>query len=141
MRSVPQPGHAQLLGIDVSRTRSGCDYSPKAPYPGEFARAYGPQADLDHPCCDSCHSLRPVHLAVALESGTGDDIEHAKRAVTVFRGVAAPLSFQEVNVLGIKLRPTFEQCWYWAPERLEQPGDLVSAADVQLIVDHVGAGR
>src|SRR5262249_27606925 len=80
-------------------------------------------------------------LAVALKSRTGNYVENAVCTVSVLGGISAALNFEIIDVLGIEL---------WTHVRgnagigdgnaIEQPGDLVASSDVQLVVNHIGAG-
>src|SRR6476661_6526071 len=81
-------------------------------------------------------------LAIALETGAGHHVKDAVGAVAVFRGVAATLHFEVVNVLGIELRPDVGsniRVGHW--NAVNQPRHLVSATNVKLVVHHVGAGH
>ena len=83
-----------------------------------------------------------VDLAVALEASARNDVEHAVGAVAVFSRVAAALDLQIVNVLGVDLRPDVARdIRVGHGHAVDFPRDLVPAADVQLIVRHVGAGH
>ena len=79
-------------------------------------------------------------LPIALEPGARDDVEDTVGTVSVFGRVAATLYFQVVDVLGIELRADV-RCDIGVRHRntIEQPGDLVPAANVQLVMNHVGA--
>ena len=81
-------------------------------------------------------------LTIALESGAGDNVEDAVGAVAVFRGVAAALHFEVVDVLGIELRSDVRgNIGVGHGNAVDQPGNLMSAANVELVVDHVRAGN
>src|ERR1051325_1985574 len=80
-------------------------------------------------------------LAVPFKTGTGDYVEHSVGAIAVICGVSAALHFEIVNVLRIELRSNVRGnagIWHW--HSIDQPGNLVTSANVQLIVDHVSAG-
>src|SRR5260370_9736669 len=80
-------------------------------------------------------------FVVAFESGAWGDIENAVGAVAVVRGVAAALRLQRVNVPGIDLRAEGAgDVGVRDRDDVEQPTDLVPAADVELVVRQIGAG-
>src|SRR5437762_12599941 len=80
-------------------------------------------------------------LTIAFESGAGYDIEDTVRAIAILGGVAATLDFEVVDVLGIELRTDVRgNVSVGYGHAVNQPGHLMSAADVQLVVDHIGAG-
>src|SRR4030095_1292553 len=80
-------------------------------------------------------------FSVTFESGARNHIEDAVSPVPVICRIAAALNFDDVHVLGIEL---------WANvggdvgvgdgNTVNEPGDLVAAAHVKLIVDHVCTG-
>ena len=79
-------------------------------------------------------------LVVALEAGARDHIEEAIGAVAIGSRVAAALRFQIVDVFGIDLRPDVAgDVRVGDGNTIDRPGDLVSAAHVELIVRHPGA--
>ena len=79
-------------------------------------------------------------FAVTLESRPRDHIEDGKRAVSVFGRITTALDFDAVDVLGIELRANIGgDAGVRDRHAIEQPRDLMSAANVQLIVDHIRA--
>ena len=80
-------------------------------------------------------------LPVALESRASHDIKDSVGAVAIFGAIAAALNLEIIDVLGIKLRADIGSnvgVGYGHP--IKQPRDLVSAANVKLIMDQVSAG-
>src|SRR6266403_1587553 len=83
-----------------------------------------------------------LDFTIALETRARNHVEDTVSPVAVLRGITAALNLHDVDVLGIKL---------WADvgsdvgvrngHAIDQPGHLVAAADVQLIVNHISAGR
>ena len=81
-------------------------------------------------------------FAVAFETGARDGVEDAVGAVAVFGVVAAALHFHVVEVLGIDLRAHIAgDVGVGHRHAVDQPAVLVAAADVQHVVNHVGAGH
>src|SRR5882672_5526344 len=80
-------------------------------------------------------------FAVALKTRARNYIERAVGAVAIFCGKAAALDFDHVNVLGIELRADVggNVCVRYG-NAVYKPGDLVTAANVKLVVNHVRAG-
>ena len=81
-------------------------------------------------------------LSIALKSGARDHVENSVGTVAVFGVVAATLDFQIVNVFRVELGANVgSDAGVGHGHAVQQPGNLVAAADVQLIVNYVGAGR
>src|SRR6267154_875336 len=81
-------------------------------------------------------------LTVALEAGFGNDVECAVCAIAVFGGLAATLNFDHVDVLWIELRADVRgNVGVGNGDSIDKPGNLMAAANVQLIVNHVSARR
>src|SRR5579871_1865077 len=79
-------------------------------------------------------------FAVALEAGTGNYVECSVGAIAVFGGLAAALDFDNVNILGIELRADVcSDVRVGDGDAVHEPGNLMAAANVKLIVDHIGA--
>src|SRR5207237_5727119 len=77
-------------------------------------------------------------FVVTLESRTRRDVENAIRAVAVVGRVASALRLHRVNVLRIDLRTEVAgDIGVRDGNAVDQPGDLMAAANVQLVVDHV----
>jgi hypothetical protein len=81
-----------------------------------------------------------VRLTVALESAARHDVEHGIRAVAVLRGVAAALCLERLDIARIELRADVAgDVGVRHRNAVDQPVDLMSAADMQLIVNDDGA--
>src|SRR5262245_25646342 len=79
-------------------------------------------------------------FAIAFETGARNDVERAVDAVAVFGGVAAAFDFDHVHVLGVELRTDVGgNVGVGHGDAVDHPGDLMTAADVELVVNHVGA--
>src|ERR1700682_5978549 len=80
-------------------------------------------------------------LTVAFEAGTSHYVEDPEGAVAIFGRVASALDLQVINVFGIELGANVGgDIGVGNRHAVEQPCDLVSATDVQLVVDHIRAG-
>src|SRR5438093_9690062 len=74
---------------------------------------------------------------VALEASASHHIEHAVGTIAVFGGVSTALHFDLIDVLGIELRTNIAgNIRIWHGDAIQQPGDLVTTADVELVVNH-----
>ena len=103
---------------------------------------WSPIAELVFGAIEAAVAGDQFGLAIALESGTRDHVEDAISAVAIFGGVAAALHLEVVDVLGIELRPNVgSNIRIGDGNAVNQPRDLMSAANVELIVDHVRAGH
>src|SRR5438270_11216780 len=81
-------------------------------------------------------------LAGALKAGARYHVEDAVGAVARIGGEAAALHLHIINGLGIELRPhVVGAISIGNRHSVDRPGNLVSAAHVQLIVHHGGAGN
>ncbi len=70
----------------------------------------------------------------------GDNVENAVGAVAKLRAIAAAVDFQVINVLGIELRPNIAgDIGVGNGNAVDQPTDLMPAANVQLVMRDVGA--
>src|SRR5262249_20899695 len=79
---------------------------------------------------------------VAFERRGGDDVEDAVGAVPVLAGFPAALDFHNVDILGVKLRANVRSnVGVGYGYAVDQPGNLMAAANVQLVMDHVSARR
>ena len=79
---------------------------------------------------------------VTLETVLGRDVKDSVDAVTIFGGVAACFRLQIGNIFGIELRSDIGgDVGVGNGDAIDGPSDLMSATDVKLIVDHVGAGN
>ena len=77
---------------------------------------------------------------VALEPGAGNDVEDSVSPVAELRAIAAAIHFDIFQILGIKLRADIlRDGGVDDGNAIEQPGGLVSAADVQHVVRDVGS--
>ena len=80
-------------------------------------------------------------LAVALEAGAGNDVEDAVGAVAEVGGVGAALDFDVVDVFGVDLGAEIGgDVGVGDLDAVEEPGNLMAAADMEHVVGHVGAG-
>ncbi len=80
-------------------------------------------------------------FAVALEAGTGNYVECSVGAIAVFGGLAAALDFDNVNILGIELRADVcSDVRVGDGDAVHEPGNLMAAANVKLVMNHVRAG-
>ena len=87
-------------------------------------------------CCDK------FGFTITFKTGFGNHIECAVCAIAVFGGLAATLNFDHVNVLRIELRTDVRgNIGVWNGDSVDKPGNLMATANVQLIVNHVGARR
>src|SRR5262249_58446314 len=78
---------------------------------------------------------------IALKTGAGDYVEDTVGAIAVFGRITAALHFNTVDVLGIELRTDVRgDAGVRNRNSIEQPGNLMASANVQLVVDDVGAG-
>src|SRR6267154_5133699 len=81
-------------------------------------------------------------FTVTFKTGFGNDIECAVCAIAVFGGLAATLNFDNVDVLRIELRTDVRgNGGVGNGDSVDKPRNLMAAANVQLIVNHVGARR
>src|SRR5258708_5562771 len=81
-------------------------------------------------------------LAVTLEPGARNDVEDAESAVAVLGGVAAALDFNTVDVLGVELRADVGgNAGVGDRHAVEQPRNLMTSANVELVVDNECAGH
>src|SRR5260370_26170646 len=79
-------------------------------------------------------------FVVTFESGARGDIEYAVGAVAVVCGVAAALRLKSINVPGIDLRAEVAgDVGVGDRNAINEPTDLVAAADVELVVRQIGA--
>jgi len=80
-------------------------------------------------------------FVVSLKSGAGNDVDDAIGAIAELGAVAAAVGLEVVNILGINLRTEGggDVCIRYR-DTIEQPGDLVPAAQVQHVVREVGTG-
>ncbi len=79
-------------------------------------------------------------LIVALEAGSGHDIEDPISAVSVFRVVAAALHFEIIDVLGVDLRAKIGgDIGVGYRDAVDQPIHLMASAHVQHVVGYVGS--
>src|SRR5262249_3192194 len=80
-------------------------------------------------------------LARALEAGARSHVDDAVSAVAVFRGETSPLYLDVIDVLGIELRSHVAgNVSVGNRNAVNGPCDLMPAAEVKLVMDHVGAG-
>ncbi len=80
-------------------------------------------------------------LAVALEAGAGHDVEDAVGAVADVGGVAAALDLDVVDVFRADLSgEVASDVGVGNFDAVEEPADLMAAADVEHVVGDVGAG-
>ena len=80
-------------------------------------------------------------FGVALESGAGSDIEDAIGAIAIISRVAAALDFEVIDIFGVDLRAEMAgDVGIGNGDAVDEPTDLVTAADVELIVSDVRAG-
>src|ERR1019366_4257029 len=80
-------------------------------------------------------------LAAALEACARDYVEDAISAVADVGVVAAALDFEVVDVLGIDLGGEIAcDVGVGNFDAVDEPGDLMAAAEVEHVVGHVGAG-
>src|SRR5262249_31771542 len=78
---------------------------------------------------------------IAFETGAGNYVEGSVSAVAVFGRLAAALNFDDVDIFGIELGANVcRDVCVGDGNAVHEPGNLVAAADVKLVVDHVGAG-
>src|SRR5216683_4701610 len=85
------------------------------------------------------HQFRVI---VALETGPWDNVEHAVRAVPVAGIVAPALDFQKVDVLRVELGSDVTgDVRVRYRHAVNQPADLMTAPDVQLVVRDVRPGH
>src|SRR5262249_7012675 len=82
-----------------------------------------------------------VGFPVAFETGAGNYVEGSVSPVAIFGGLPATLNFDSVNILGVELRANICRdvgVGNW--NAIQEPGDLVAAADVKLVMNHIRAG-
>src|SRR5579864_922341 len=80
-------------------------------------------------------------LIVALEAGTGNNVEDAVRSISKLSAVAAAINLHVVDVLRIELRAEIgSNVGVGNGDAVNEPTGLMSAANVQLVVGDVGAG-
>ena len=78
---------------------------------------------------------------VAFESSAWGYVEDAVGSVSVVGGIATALHFDGVDVLGVNLRAEVAgDIGVGDGDAVDEPTDLMAAADVELIVSDVGAG-
>ena len=83
-----------------------------------------------------------IAFLVALEAGSRHDVEDSVGAVAVVGIITAPLHFDVVDVLRIDLRPDVAgDIGIGNGDAVNQPADLVAAANVEHVVDHISAGN
>ena len=83
-----------------------------------------------------------VHVVVAFEAGARDHVEHTESAVAVIRRVSTALDLEIVNVLRVELRThVARNTRIWDRNPINEPADLVSSANMKLVVDDVRAGN
>src|SRR5712691_842554 len=79
---------------------------------------------------------------IPFESGARGDVENTVGAVAEIRRIAATLSFQRVNIFWIDLRAEVAgDVGVGDRNTVDEPTDLVAAANVELIVSEVRAGN
>src|SRR4051812_33766116 len=79
-------------------------------------------------------------LAVSLKSRTSHYVEYAISTITIVCGVSSALHFQIINIFGIELRANVRSnAGVGDRYSINQPRDLVTSANVQLVMDHIGA--
>ena len=77
---------------------------------------------------------------VAFKSGARNGVENPIGPVAIFRVVTAPLHLDVIEILGIDLRAhVVGDIGVGHRDAVDEPAELVSAADVKHVVDHVGA--
>ena len=80
-------------------------------------------------------------FAVALESIAREDVEDAVRAIANVGAIAAALGFQLVDVFGVNLRADVGgDLGIGDGDAINEPAGLMSAADVEHVVGHIGTG-
>src|SRR6202521_3799602 len=83
-----------------------------------------------------------IALFVPLKAGTRDDVEDSVGSVSIIRVVAAALDLEIIDVLRTDLRPHIAgNIRVRNGHAVNEPADLVPAADMKLIVREVGAGN
>ncbi len=79
---------------------------------------------------------------IPFESGARGDVENSVGAVAEIRGIAATLRFQRVNVFRIDLRAEVAgDVGVGDGNTVDEPTDLVAAANVELVVCQISAGN
>src|ERR1700722_3691597 len=81
-------------------------------------------------------------LVVSLETGAGDDVEDTVSAIAELRAITPTIDFQVINVFGIKLGTDIgRDIGIGHRHAVDQPGGLMSPADVQLVMSYVRTGH
>ena len=82
-----------------------------------------------------------LSVPIALETGAGNNVEHAISAIAVFCGITAPSHLEIINIFWIKLRPNVgSNTRVWNRYAIKQPAHLMPAANMEQIMHHVCAG-
>ncbi len=110
---------------------------------GVVGKSFGVIADTDLAVGGMKISVcgQQFDFAITFESRARNYVEHAISTVAVVGGVAATLDFDYVHILGIELRTDVRSdVGIGDRDTVDQPGNLMAAANVKLIVNHVRAG-
>src|SRR5712664_374651 len=83
-----------------------------------------------------------LHFTVAFETRARNDVEDTVSPVAVLRRITPALDLHDINVFGVELRADVgSDVGVWNGHAVDQPGHLMTAANVQLVVNHIGARR
>src|SRR6266404_1585986 len=81
-------------------------------------------------------------FTVAFETRARNDVEDTVSPVAVLRRITPALDLHDINVFGVELRADVgSDVGVWNGHAVDQPGHLMTAANVQLVVNHIGARR
>src|SRR5690348_1801518 len=136
---------AQSGGLRVDGLLDGCfeaEIGAVAGEAGVVSEAFGviSETDLVVGVVEAAVTRNQFGFTVPLESRARDYIENAVSAIAVLGGIAAALDLDAVDVLGIELRADVGcNAGVRNGHAVEHPGNLVSAANVQLVVNYVGS--
>jgi hypothetical protein len=79
-----------------------------------------------------------IAFFVPLETRSGNHVEDSVGSVAVFGVITAPLDFDVVDIFGINLGADVAgDVRVWDRHAVDKPTVLVSATDVEHVVDHV----
>src|SRR5882724_6725628 len=139
-----EPANAVIIVVQLLRFRRHQAHiraiHAKAPVIRETIRVIA-DADLAVGGMETAVGGSEFDFTAAFESGARNDIEDTVSPVTVLRGVTAALNLHDIDVLGVELRADVgSNVCVRNGHAVDQPGNLVAAANVQLVVNHVGPG-
>ena len=81
-------------------------------------------------------------FAITFKPGARNHVEDTVRAVAIVGSISATLDLHDIHVFGVELRSNVgSDIGVGDRDAVDKPRNLVAAAHVELIVNHVCAGR